>query len=215
MDGLDATRAIRALGGAWRTIPIVALTANAFPEDVKMCRDAGMDDFLSKPMRKKALVERMMMMLADHPLVRTAHVAHTAGAAAMRVPQITPPQPSHSAATPVLDRPVVEELVGIMGEDVRTMFGVFIAETDARLGLFRTFTLERNLVRIVDEAHTLKGAAGTVGLRQLSALAETLEHIAASLTPAGYADLVSRIEASFQAGRAAIDDALSGVPEPA
>jgi CheY-like chemotaxis protein len=41
MDGLAATRAIRALGGAWSTIPIIALTANAFAEDVKSCRDAS------------------------------------------------------------------------------------------------------------------------------------------------------------------------------
>ena len=39
MDGLAATRAIRALGGAWAAIPIIALTANAFAEDVKACRE--------------------------------------------------------------------------------------------------------------------------------------------------------------------------------
>ncbi|WP_167737429.1 sensor histidine kinase [Sphingomonas parva] len=49
MDGLTATRAIRALGGRARTIPIVALTASAFAAEIQECRDAGMDDHLAKP----------------------------------------------------------------------------------------------------------------------------------------------------------------------
>ncbi len=54
MDGLDATRRIRAMslgekGDGPATIPIVALTANAFSEDRKSCLDAGMDDYLPKP----------------------------------------------------------------------------------------------------------------------------------------------------------------------
>jgi CheY-like chemotaxis protein/anti-sigma regulatory factor (Ser/Thr protein kinase) len=64
MDGLAATRAIRALGGPWTTIPIIALTANAFADDVKACRDAGMDEFIAKPLRKKVLVEKLSMVLA-------------------------------------------------------------------------------------------------------------------------------------------------------
>jgi len=49
MDGLAATRAIRAHGGRFTSLPIIALTANAFAEDVELCRDAGMSDFLAKP----------------------------------------------------------------------------------------------------------------------------------------------------------------------
>ncbi len=63
MDGLAATRAIRAQGGRFVALPIIALTANAFPEDVKMCREAGMSDFLAKPLRKPALVAALLRAL--------------------------------------------------------------------------------------------------------------------------------------------------------
>ena len=52
MDGLQATQAIRAQDG---DIPIVALTANNTEEDRKACMQVGMDEFLSKPIRKKDL----------------------------------------------------------------------------------------------------------------------------------------------------------------
>jgi signal transduction histidine kinase/ActR/RegA family two-component response regulator len=64
MDGLTATRAIRALGGPWSSIPIIALTANAFAEDVKACRDSGMDEFIAKPIRKKILLEKLAQVLS-------------------------------------------------------------------------------------------------------------------------------------------------------
>jgi two-component system, sensor histidine kinase len=60
MDGLAATRAIRAAGGRLGALPIIALTANAFAEDVKLCREAGMSDFLAKPLRKPAMVAAIL-----------------------------------------------------------------------------------------------------------------------------------------------------------
>ncbi|MFT7518845.1 MAG: signal transduction histidine kinase/ActR/RegA family two-component response regulator [Kiritimatiellia bacterium] len=55
MDGYEASRRIRAMKSATRHTPIVALTANAFEEDHQRCLEAGMDDFLTKPLRLSAL----------------------------------------------------------------------------------------------------------------------------------------------------------------
>lgn len=72
MDGLAATRAIRAEGGRFATLPIIALTANAFPEDVRICREAGMTDFLAKPLRKPALATALLRALDGHVMTEDA-----------------------------------------------------------------------------------------------------------------------------------------------
>ncbi|PIB93769.1 response regulator [Caulobacter sp. FWC2] len=55
MDGLTATRAIRALPGPVSAIPIIALSADALPEQIARCRAAGMDDHVPKPIRREEL----------------------------------------------------------------------------------------------------------------------------------------------------------------
>ncbi|MEK0081812.1 PAS domain S-box protein [Benzoatithermus flavus] len=57
MDGLEATRRIRSLGGAAESVPIVAITAHAFAADVEACRNAGMNDHLAKPIDPQKLRE--------------------------------------------------------------------------------------------------------------------------------------------------------------
>jgi signal transduction histidine kinase/ActR/RegA family two-component response regulator len=63
MDGLAATRAIRALAGLEGRVPIVALTANAFAEDREAAFGAGMDDFVAKPFRKAGLFDALRKAL--------------------------------------------------------------------------------------------------------------------------------------------------------
>ncbi len=55
MDGLPATRELRALGGAFTRLPIIAVTANAYAEDIAACREAGMNCFVSKPINRGQL----------------------------------------------------------------------------------------------------------------------------------------------------------------
>jgi CheY-like chemotaxis protein len=59
LDGLDATRQIRKLPG-YETVPILAMTANAFAEDKARCFKAGMDDFISKPVTPEVLYEALL-----------------------------------------------------------------------------------------------------------------------------------------------------------
>ena len=114
MNGLAATRAIRAFGGRFASLPIIALTANAFAEDVALCRDAGMSDFLAKPLRKPAMVAAMLRALGRAP-------ATSADSAPVDIP-------------PVLDRTALAHLTAAIGEDgVRETFAEFARETDARL----------------------------------------------------------------------------------
>jgi CheY-like chemotaxis protein len=71
LDGVAATRAIRALPGAPSRVPIVALTADAFAETRERCFAAGMDAFLSKPVSLDALAQ-VLARHAPSPLVSNA-----------------------------------------------------------------------------------------------------------------------------------------------
>ncbi|RZI99999.1 MAG: PAS domain S-box protein [Brevundimonas sp.] len=73
MDGLDAARAIRSLGGDLGRTPVIALTANIQSEQVQRCRDAGMDGHVGKPIQVADLLDTMSAVLSAR--AETDHVA--------------------------------------------------------------------------------------------------------------------------------------------
>jgi two-component system sensor histidine kinase/response regulator len=70
MDGLAATREIRNLG--LKDLPILGLTANAFASDRQRCIDAGMNDWITKPVSPKNMLEKVNEWLAPRPVAAAA-----------------------------------------------------------------------------------------------------------------------------------------------
>jgi signal transduction histidine kinase/DNA-binding response OmpR family regulator len=196
MDGLQATRAIRTRRERSSTVPIIAFTANAFPEDIKACSEAGMDDFVVKPARKKALVEAILRVL---PAQAQAIGRLPEGGA----PPLAGATDASASKEPAFDSEAFEELAKEIGEDAAAEIrSVFIGETDARLATFRRLAIESDRKKIGREAHSLKSAARMFGYRRLSVLAMRLEESAARMTESAYRELLDELAAAYAQARA-------------
>ena len=196
MDGLAATRAIRARGGRLATLPIIALTANAFPEDIKNCREAGMSDFLAKPLRKQAMVAAILRAVGP------------VAAPATSSPVLAAP----SAESTPLDRTALAQLTEAIGEDgVRQTFAVFARETEARLALFQEFREGDNRELIEIEAHALKGAARTFGAGEMSDIARLIEYRAAKISADELRDAVLQLDDAYRKMRREFEADISQV----
>ena len=65
MDGLEATRRIRNMEGLYyKTLPIAGLTANVIPQQIEECMRAGMNTFISKPIRQEDFLQKLSDLIA-------------------------------------------------------------------------------------------------------------------------------------------------------
>jgi two-component system, sensor histidine kinase len=186
MDGLTATRQIRALGGDFAHLPIIGLTAHAMPSDERACLDAGMDRYLTKPIDRSAFLKA---------------VAEYLGGAAP-----PPERPEAPLATAMIDRAQVDEIWGELdSESYREVVGVFLDELEQRLGALDQAVAQGDRRAISRHAHALKGAAANIGGRPLSAAAADLEN------SAGTADFdeIRRLVHNLQKTGAATNRALT------
>jgi PAS domain S-box-containing protein len=163
MDGLTATRLIRARAHGKFT-PIIAMTANALVEDRNACRDAGMDEFIAKPIDPPKLLEL---------------VATWTGVAAKRLP--TPgvrralPIPALAVPATVLDASAGLRMVQGDQSRYETLLNMFRdTRTDTPAALRRALA-DRNVEDAARLAHTVKGSAGLIGAVEVQRAAAEAE----------------------------------------
>ena len=186
MDGLAATRVLRARGV---TRPIVALTAGVSQAEVKACTDAGMNDFLAKPIA----VERLAAVLARWLPGQSTGAAPPADSQPARA---EPDSATADAEFPGID--LGEALPRFLGrrEVLRRARDALLEQHAASAAQLAGLAAEHALPQLTKIAHGLKGAAANVGAEGLRAAAAALEQAAANGQVS--AELVAALEREFQ-----------------
>jgi PAS domain S-box-containing protein len=231
LDGLQATRAIRAgeAGDAAVSVPIVAMTANAMVGDRERCLEAGMDDYVAKPIRRievfraiaramhatgveqapttgsQAVLARPAVGVGDGSGEPAVHAGSAEPAEATPTPApAAPGSGNYRAALEAADAETVE----IIGE-------AFLAQYPTNFAELETAAATGDVEVLGRSAHTLKGLFLTFGAAEPGRLCKAIEQAAKAGEPAGWTDDLARLRIEGDAFCAALVAHLARTGSPA
>jgi signal transduction histidine kinase/DNA-binding response OmpR family regulator len=165
MDGFEAAAILRNLqknGDLKQLPPLVALTANAMVGDRARCLDAGMDDYLTKPVHEKDIFATLRRWV-------------TRGA-----PPVPPVAPSIADTPPppdlkVLDVAALHALKAMTRERFGSILAMMVASGDSHVREIQTALKENNLKTLAQNAHDLKSTGAQLGAQQVADIARRIE----------------------------------------
>ena len=212
MDGVEATRQLRRLPGL-AALPVVAMTANAQAADRQRCQEAGMNDFIPKPIEPELLWQTLLKWIAPRHAAAAADSDSDMATAAV----------STAPAAPALD-------LGVAAIDPGPALRRMLGNTELYFATVRKFCrLQENtgqtMVAALDagdwvtaqrQAHTLKSVAASIGAGRLAEQAAALEKALAERLPRADADRhIGVIDGQLRELIAALRDKLPAAPEAA
>ena len=177
MSGYEAATAIREWeAGTESRVPIIALTAHALPGDRQRCLDAGMDDYVTKPLRAEILQEALERWIVDEWVELAPGEEPSSG---------EDPNPSDAPAEPsCLDAEAIERLRLL--EDpaqpgfVAEILTDYLRGLDDQLARIQDAIFNRNAEALRAASHTFKGSSASIGAERLRDLALRIESLASS-----------------------------------
>jgi signal transduction histidine kinase/CheY-like chemotaxis protein len=196
IDGIDASRAIRAMEGEYaRTVPIVALTANAVAGNMELFLQNGINDFLAKPVDVQKLNFVLEKWMPREKQIKTMQDLN---------------EQEYQAA--FADIPGVDTVSGINNtggtlDGYKRILGIFMDDTKNRIPQIKTAWEVRDLEHCALLIHAMKGACRIIGAAEASEMASHMEEAArgerADLLGAGIGELLDTLERiCADAGRA-------------
>jgi CheY-like chemotaxis protein len=191
MDGFEATNEIRSfeLSRGLQPVPIVAMTAYALQGDRDRCLSAGMDGYISKPIREDEL-----FTMIDRLVFGQSVQAPPAEPDARPV-EISP-EPEQ-ARTQVFDRQGLLVRLGGNEDLVQKIVTMFFTSADEHLALLRQAARSGDAEQMLAKAHAIKGSAANVGAIRLSEAAAALEKALREKQPAEQPQLLARLEEQY------------------
>lgn len=163
MDGLEMTgQARRSEAASSRRLPIVAITANAMQGEVKRCLEAGMDDFLTKPLEMDRLKDLLQRWLP--------HVINRGEPAATSEATVLP-----GAGGGPVDRSALAEIFGDDEETISEILSDFVAPAWETIAEMEAGVNRQDAALVAAACHKLKSSSRSVGANALSDLCQRLE----------------------------------------
>ena len=159
MDGYAATAEIRRREGAAKHTPVVAMTANALEGDREKCLAAGMDDYVSKPVRPEELAAVLERLLADEAAGAATHD--------VTVEEVSPP----------VDVERMRQMMGDDPEEVADILGVYLEQMSASLDRLVTAVETGDAAEVEMIAHNCVGVSATCGMSAVVAPLRELERM--------------------------------------
>ena len=197
MDGYEATRAVRAMESGARHTPIIALTASAMREDRDRCLEAGMDDFIAKPVTPEHL---------EGVLDRWARAS-----AAPAPPAGPPAGPAPPAAAEPIDWAVLQDVLEVtQPEFVAELVASFLNDAREALSALHDARTQGDVLPWRRVAHKFRGSCATVGARGLMEITSRMEALEEAslraLGPALMAELEGQLRRVEDTLRAYVSD---------
>jgi PAS domain S-box-containing protein len=202
MDGMTATLEIRAKG--FKKIPIVAMTANAMKGDREKCIEAGMNDYLTKPIKREPVFEVL------ERLVFTKEIGESKKAKDIKKTKITG-KTKVAQKTKALNQKVktsgrkinmmdfkqMGEKLGMEEDEFMELVDLFMESGKADYERMIQAIAEGDPKNTASSAHTLAGASGNLGIMEIHKLAKQIENAAAGGILDGLAEISAKISDLF------------------
>ena len=199
MDGYEATETIRRIAGPIGQTPIIAMTAAAMDGDREKCMAAGMDDFITKPVRLDAVSTALQRWVTDG-------VGPDGGSG-------KPEDAPEIAGLPdPIDREQIELLLSLddgLGETLAEVVEEYLSVSDEGRTELRRLVRARDTGALERAAHTLKGASANVGARGVAEVCARLEANARNADLDGAESLVDEYDTEFERVRDALEAAAA------